>query len=476
MALSRKTIVPLIVACALMMQNVDSTVIATAIPRIAEALHEDPLRLNLAITSYLLSLAIFIPLSGWTADRFGARTVFSAAILVFTLGSIACGLSGSLPQLVLARIVQGAGGAMMVPVGRLVMLRTVPKSELVRAMSFLTVPALIGPIMGPPLGGLIVTYASWRWIFFVNVPFGLLGMALVSRFIENVREEQNPPLDMSGFLLAGGGLAAVMYGFETAGRGMVAPEVAAILLASGTVLLGLYGLHARGMASPIIDLGLMRLPTFSASVIGSGIFRIGIDGLPFLMPMLLQLGFGLSPLESGLLTFATYAGAMTMKASATPILRTFGFRQVLIGNAFICGLFMAGYSLFRPTTPHLVIFVTLLAGGFFRSLQVTSTNSMVFADVPPALMSRATAFASMAQQLWMSLGIGVSALQLHLVHLLRGGPALDAGDFVPVFLINGCIAIAAVLVFLPMAPDAGAELSGHRPAPVTASVRRPPAE
>jgi acyl-coenzyme A thioesterase PaaI-like protein len=219
----------------------------------------------------------------------------------------------------------------------------------------------------------------------------------------------------------------------------------------------------------------MRIPTFRASVLGSGLFRIGIDGLPFLMPLLLQLGFGLSPFRSGLLTFATYAGAMTMKAAATPILRALGFRQVLIGNAVICGLFMAGYGLFRPSTPSLVILATLLAGGFFRSLQVTSTNSLVFADVPPTLMSRATGFASMAQQLWMTLGVGVSALLLRLVNVLHGGAALQAADFAPVFVLNGCIATAALVVFVQLAPDAGAEMSAHRAAPA-ASPRRPPAE
>jgi Major Facilitator Superfamily len=256
---------------------------------------------------------------------------------------------------------------------------------------------------------------------------------------------------------------------------MISPLLAASLLAGGAALLLLYGLHARATPSPIIDLGLMRIPTFSAAILGSGIFRIGIDGLPFLMPLLLQLGFGLSPFHSGLLTFATYAGAMTMKASATPILRALGFRQVLIANAAICGLFMAGYGLFRPTTPSLVILATLLAGGFFRSLQVTSTNSLVFADVPPALMSRATGFASMAQQLWMTLGVGVSAMLLRLVHTFHGGEALSVSDFTPVFLINGCLAAAALLVFLQMAPDAGAEMSGHRGAAIP-SPRRPPAE
>jgi len=468
--LSRGAIVPLIVACALFMQNVDSTVIATALPPIAAAFHEDPLRLNLAITSYLLSLAIFIPLSGWTADRFGARTVFRAAILVFTLGSVCCGGAMNLWELVLARIVQGMGGAMMVPVGRLVLLRAVPKSELVRAMSMLTVPALLGPVLGPPLGGFIVTYASWRWIFYINVPFGLLGMVLVGRFIADVREEARVPLDVVGFALAGVGLAAVMYGFETAGRGMLGPEFAAMLLAGGTVCLGLYAVHAKSAAAPIIDLRLMQIASFRGSILGSGVFRIGVEGLPFLMPMLLQVGFGLTPLNSGLLTFATYAGSMAMKASATPILRAFGFRTVLVGNVAICALFMLSYSLFRPTTPHVAIFLALLAGGFFRSLQVTSTNTLVFADVPPALMSRATSFASMAQQLWMSLGVGVSALLLHIVQGVKGGP-LGSADFTPVFVINAAIALAAMAVFARLPADVGAELSGHRPAP--AASRRP---
>jgi len=471
-ALSRQTIVPLIVACALFMQNVDSTVIATALPPIAAALHEDPLRLNLAITSYLLSLAIFIPLSGWTADRFGSRTVFRAAILVFTLGSVCCGAATNLWELILARIVQGMGGAMMVPVGRLVLLRAVPKSELVRAMSMLTVPALLGPIMGPPLGGFIVTYASWRWIFYINVPFGILGFLLVGRFIAEVREETAVPLDLRGFALAGFGLAALMYGFEMAGRGMLGPEFAALLLLGGTLLLGLYAVHARTTAAPIIDLGLMRIASFRGAIVGSGVFRIGIEGLPFLMPMLLQLGFGLSPLHSGLLSFATYAGAMTMKASATPIIRALGFRTVLVGNAVICALFMLSYSLFRPTTSHATIFLTLLAGGFFRSLQVTSTNTLVFADVPPALMSRATSFASMAQQLWMSLGVGVSALLLHVVQGVKGGP-LGAADFTPVFVINAAITLAAMAVFARLPVDAGAELSGHRAAGGRTPARAP---
>jgi len=457
-----RLLVPLIVACALFMENLDSTVIATALPQIAASLGEDPLRLNLAITSYLLSLAVFIPLSGWVADRFGARRVFCAAIVIFTLGSVCCGVSNALPELVAARILQGLGGAMMVPVGRLVMLRSVPKSELVRAMSYLTVPALIGPVLGPPLGGFIVTYSSWRWIFFINLPIGVLGIVLATLFIEDVRAADLWPLDLRGFLLTGLGLSGLMFGFETAGRGVLSPGLVAMLLTVGVLALALYGLHARVSATPIIDLRLLSIPSFAGAILGGSLFRIGVGALPFLLPLMLQLGFGLSAFASGLLTFASAAGALTMKMTAAPIIRSLGFRAVLVGNAVISCLFLAGYSLFHPTTPHWLIFVALLAGGFFRSLQFTSINTLIFADVPAGLMSRATSFQSMAQQLSVSIGVGTGALLLHVMLLLHGRATLAAGDFAPVFLAVTLISLASLFFFVPLAPQAGAEVSGHR--------------
>jgi EmrB/QacA subfamily drug resistance transporter len=465
----RAIMVPLIVACALFMQNLDSTIIATALPSIAESLHEEPLRLNLAITSYLLSLAIFIPLSGWMADRFGARTVFRWAIVAFTLGSIACGFSSTLGELVAARIIQGVGGAMMVPVGRLVLLRTVPKSDLVWAMSYLTVPALLGPVIGPPLGGFIVTYSSWRWIFFINAPIGVLGVALVNLFIEDIREADRPPLDIRGFVLAGVGLATLMFGFEMVGRGPWPASIVAILLIVGAVALALYVTHARRAAYPIIDLALLRIPTFMTATVGGSLFRIGIGALPFLLPLMLQLTFGLTPFASGLLTFASAAGAMTMKMTAAPIIRAVGFRRTLIGNAVICSLFLFANGLFRPSTPHMVIFITLLVGGFFRSLQFTSTNTLAFADVPPAMMSRATSFTSMAQQLSISVGVGLSALLLHITQTMRGATALEPTDFMLAFIVVAVIALFPVGLFTRLSPEAGAELSGHRAtAPVAA--------
>jgi EmrB/QacA subfamily drug resistance transporter len=460
----RQVLVPMIVACALFMENLDSTVIATALPKIAQSLHEDPLRLNLAITSYLLSLAVFIPLSGWVADRYGARSVFRAAIIVFTIGSACCGISQSLPELVAARILQGIGGAMMVPVGRLVMLRTVPKSELVRAMSYLTVPALIGPVLGPPLGGFIVTYSSWRWIFYINLPIGLLGIVLATLFIENIKEIGDWPLDLRGFLLASVGLAGLMFGFENAGRGVLPMPLVAAMLLGGAICITLYVLHSRLHAYPIIDLKLLRIPTLAAAITGGSLFRIGIGALPFLLPLMLQLGFGLSPFASGLLTFASAAGAMTMKMTAAPIIRSFGFRRVLLGNAVISSAFVMSYAWFTPATPHWLILLALLAGGFFRSLQFTCTNTLIFADVPPPLMSRATSFQSMAQQLSVSIGVGIGALLLHVTLLLNGRTELSAGDFSGAFLAVALISLSSVFFYLPLTGEAGAEVSGHHAA------------
>ncbi len=458
---SRPILVPLVVACAMFMQNLNSTVIATALPTIAHSLGESPLRLNVAITCYLLSLAVFIPISGWTADRFGARRVFSGAIVVFTLGSIGCGLADSLPALVASRIVQGMGGALMVPVGRLVLLRTVAKSDLVRAMSYVSVPALIGPVMGPPLGGFIVTYASWRWIFFINIPIGILGIVLVNLLVGDLKETSRRPFDFAGFALTGVGLATLAFGFENVGRGALPTSALFALLAVGVTCMAFYVRHASRVAHPIIDLALMKIPTYASATIGGFLFRMGLGALPFLLPLMLQVGFGLDPLSSGLLTFASAAGAMTMKMTAAQIIRTLGFRVVLVGDAVISAAFLFSYSLFRPDTPHLVIFLALLAGGFFRSLQMTSINTLSYADVPPAMLSRATSLTSMAQQLSQTVGVATGALLLQLMLARRGGATLVAADFYPAFIGVAMISLLSVPFFLRMAPDAGAEVSGR---------------
>jgi EmrB/QacA subfamily drug resistance transporter len=463
--LPRHVIVPLIVACALFMENLDGAVIATALPEIARDLNADPLRLNIAITAYLFGLAVFIPASGWIADRFGAQPVFSAAIAIFTLGSVACGFATSLPTLVLARLVQGVGGAMMVPVGRLVMLRAVDRKELVRAMAWLTVPALIGPVLGPPVGGAIATFATWRWIFWINVPIGLLGIVLARRFIPDLATVERRPFDFPGFVLTGIGLAALMAGLETIARGLVPPLATAALIGFGVALLLAYAVHAGRARAPILDLGLLRIPSFSAVMTGGTIFRIAVGGLPFLLPLLFQLGFGLTPFASGLLTFASAAGAIIMKITAVPILRWFGFRSVLFWNSLIGGASVAVYAAFRPETPHAAILLVLLITGFFRSLQYTSLNTLAYADIPDTKMSSATSFAAMMQQLSSSVGIALAALALHLALGSRGGEDIETGDFLPVFLFFGLVAASAAFFFPGLAADSGAAVSGHTPKP-----------
>jgi EmrB/QacA subfamily drug resistance transporter len=456
-------VVPTIVGCALFMQTLDSTVIATALPVIAQAMNQSPIRLNLAITSYLLSLAVFIPISGWVADRYGARSVFRTAIALFTLGSIFCGLSSTLSELVFARVLQGFGGAMMVPVGRLVVLRIVPKSGLVDAMSYLTIPAVLGPVVGPPVGGFIVTYSSWRWIFFMNVPIAIAGMILVTLYIPDIKQEQTIPLDFRGFVLTGIGLSGLVFGFETIGRAMIPAGLVMSVMTAGGLCTGLYFLHARRIDYPIVDMSLMKIHTFAASVLGGGLSRMGIGALPFLLAMLLQLVFGLNPFASGLITFTSAVGALTMKFTVGPIVRRFGFRTVLIGNGIISGLILISYAMFRPGISKGLMIGVLLTGGFFRSLQFTCLNTVAYADIPPETMSGATTLSSMAQQLFLSLGVTVAALVLHISLALRSSTTLNANDFAAAFIVIGLLTLCSVLAFVPLEYHAGAEVSGHQP-------------
>jgi EmrB/QacA subfamily drug resistance transporter len=453
--------VTLIVAVALFMETMDSTVIATSLPAIAADLGEDPIALKLAITSYLLSLAVFIPVSGWMADRFGARTVFRMAIVVFTIGSAACGFSESLFDFVLFRILQGMGGAMMVPVGRLVILRSVPKAELISALAWLTIPALMGPVLGPPLGGFITTMFDWRWIFWINIPIGLLGFLLATRYIENFREENVPPLDIKGFFLSGIGLAGVAFGFTTIGQGLFPTEVVAGLIAVGITSCWLYVRHARKTPSPLLDLNLLKIDTFYASIVGGFLFRIGVGASPFLLPLFLQLGFGMTPLQSGMLTFATAVGAIAMKTTAAPILRRVGFKRVLVWNAVISALFIAAASLFTAATPSAVIMAVLLVGGFFRSLEFTAVNSLAYADIDDTEMSKATSFASVGQQLSMSAGVAVGALVLDFERMGRDTQDVLASDFPAAFLVVAAFAASSALVFMRLPKTAGSSLASR---------------
>ena len=454
-------VVPLIVAVALFMENMDSTVIATSLPAIAQAVGTNPLALKLAVTSYLLALAIFIPASGWMADRFGARNVFRLAIVVFVVGSIGCALSGSLAQFVVARIIQGAGGAMMTPVGRLILVRSIDKKLLVNAMALVTIPALIGPICGPPLGGFITTYASWHWIFIINVPIGLIGIAMATRYIPVIQAEPPAPFDFVGFVLSGLGIGGLAFGLSVMGLALLPAGLVAALIGVGAVSAAAYVLHARYKAAPILDLRLFKFATFRASIFGGFMFRLGIGALPFLLPLLLQIGFNLTPFQSGLITFTGALGSIFMKAAVATVLKRFGYRPVLLYNSLISAAFLAACASFQPGMPFAAMVAILLAGGFFRSLEFTAVNTIAYAEIEPPLMSRATAIVSVAQQLALSTGVAVGALVVEITMRLNGAPSMTAADFPPAFLVVGALSAAASLVFLRLPPDAGAELAGR---------------
>ncbi|MGH7051721.1 MAG: MFS transporter [Acetobacteraceae bacterium] len=462
-AMSRRArVTALIVACALFMQNLDSTVVATALPAMARAFRADPVHMSVALTSYMLSLSVFIPASGWVADRFGSRSVFRAAIIVFTVGSVLCGRAESLWFLVAARILQGVGGAMMVPVGRLVLLRSVAKSELVAAMAWLSIPALLGPVLGPPVGGFIVTYVSWHWIFDINVPIGVLGVVLVTLFIDETGGGDANPFDWVGLLLTAVSLVSLLSGLVAASRGVLAWPESTGLLVIGAAAGFAYWLHAGARKYPLVDLALLRIPTFGLSVAAASLFRIGIGAVPFLLPLLLQIGFGQTAAESGMITFASSAGALVMKPAAQYALRLFGFRATLIVNGLISALTIALMAGFRPAWPLAAIYGVLLMGGFFRSLQFTAFNSIAFADIPPQKLSAATSFYSAAQQLSLTAGIAAGAAALEVFSKVLGHAAPTLGDYSAAFLAVAGVALVSVPVSALLKADAGAELSGQQ--------------
>jgi len=452
----------IIVATALFMQNLDSTIVSTALPVMSRAFHADPVHMNVALTAYLFAVAVFVPASGWMADRFGTRTVFRTAIAVFTIGSVLCGRADSLWFLVVCRVLQGIGGAMMLPVGRLVVLRSVPKSELISAMAWVTMPALVGPIIGPPVGGFIVTYFSWRWIFDINLPIGVLGFVLASLFIRDVREPYPGRFDFLGLALSGVALAGFMAVLEVAGRGLV-PDWAVVAIAATGAGAGLaYWLHARAQARPLLDFSLLRLPTFAVSVLAGSLFRIGIGATPFLLPLMIQLGFHRSAAQSGLITFASAAGAIGVKPAITWVLRRYGFRSTLVVNAVLCAGLLGMCAAFRPWWPLAAIYGVLVASGCLRSLQFTAYNTIAYADVPPPRMSAATTLYSALQQVSLTIGIPISAGALQLARVSHGHALPETGDFSVAFLVVAGISALAGPASMLLAKSAGREMSGAR--------------
>ncbi|MFD2250951.1 EmrB/QacA subfamily drug resistance transporter [Pseudochelatococcus lubricantis] len=463
-------IVPYIVGFALFMQMLDSTVIAMALPDMARSLNADPVRLNIAITSYLLSVSVFIPVSGWVADRFGARNVFVAAIVLFTVSSVFCGLAGSLGELVAARLAQGVAGAMMVPVGRIVMLRSVSKADLMQATTYLTLPALLGPVLGPPVGGFITTFGSWRWIFLMNVPVGVIGVVLALTFIRNTREDGVPPLDVRGFVLTGVALACLVLGFETLGHGAISWQFSTLVLLVGLVCALLYVHHARRTLHPVVDFGLMRIRTFRASIVGGNLCRFDVGAAPFLMALLLQVVMGMSPFAAGMITFTGATGAIMAKILITPVFRRFGFRLVLTANAVMVALTIVACAALTPLTPQSVIMIVLFVGGMFRSLQLTGVNALVYADIPPERMSSANTLSSMLQQVAFSMGVSIAALAIQASMTARGAATISIVDIRAGFIVLALLAAASAISFLRLPPRAGEEVSRGRTGAMEASV------
>jgi EmrB/QacA subfamily drug resistance transporter len=457
-------LIALIVASAFFMENLDGTVIVIALPTMARSLGTDTVALTIGVTSYLLTLAAIVPASGWVADRLGVRNVFCAAIGGFIFASVLCGLSNGLWEFTGARILQGASAALMSPVGRLAVLRTTSKRELINAIAFMIWPGLVAPVIGPPLGGFIASYGSWRWIFFINVPVGLVGMLLVARFVPELREAARRPFDLKGFLLMAFALAAIMYALEAAGHGTANWIVVISTFALGTASGVLAIRHVGVRSHPILDLSTFRIPTFAASaLLGGGVFRLTSGAMPYLLPLFFQIGFGLSAASAGLLVLAYASGNLGMKVLTTRILRTFGFRRVLTVNGALAASAILACALLTPATPLWLTIVVLFAAGCLRSMQLTGVSTLMFADVPDRLKSSATTLSVMSHQLSMSIGIAIAALILSFSAALRGVQAEDLTmlDFRVAILAMAAIAGLSILRFLMIEATAGAEVSGH---------------
>jgi EmrB/QacA subfamily drug resistance transporter len=466
---SNYRIVALIVACTMLMEQIDATVLATALPTIARDFHEPVNNLSLLLTSYLLALAVFIPVSGRAADRFGSRNVLRAAILIFMGSSLLCAFSGSLTAMTAARFLQGAGGAMMIPVGRLVLLRVARKDEMVSAAAWLVTPSLLGPILGPPLGGLIITHLDWRWIFYLNLPVGAAGVAAVSVYIDNIRTSTRERPDFRGFLICAIGLGCLLLGCESASRPGELHRAFA-LLGIAAVMGWIYVLHARRCPDPLLDLTVLRDRSFRLSLLGGSLTRITQGAQPFLLPLMFQVGFRLSPAISGSIVLATAVGSLLAKFIVQRVLRTLGFRQSLIVNGLLASFFYGLSAAFRPSWPMPAMMIVLALAGFFMSFQFTVYNTVAYERIEAERMSRASSFYSTFQQLLLSLGICTGALSVHASMIARGHSGPVAVDFAAALVVVALVSACAVFVHIRFAPDAGAAMSGHVPRDADAAL------
>lgn len=466
-------LIALVVAVTFFMENLDATVIATALPKMAAGFAVTAVDMNVGISAYLIAVAIFIPLSSWVADRYGARRVFASAIVIFTLASLLCGLSRSLEMFVFARMLQGVGGALMVPVGRLAVLRNTDKKDLVKMIAVITWPGLVAPILGPLVGGLIVTHASWPWIFYINLPLGVVALCAALWLVPAGRESNVRKFDGKGFVLLASACALILGGLEwVGGQQSSALLMGAGLVALGVIISGLAVRHCRNRPDALLPLGTLALDTFRASIVGGSLFRLAISALPFLLPLLFQVGFGLSPVDAGALVLAVFAGNLAMKPFTTAIMQRYGFRNVLLVNGIIGVLSIAGCAAFSAQTPFWLIAVVLFAGGLSRSMQFTCYNSIGFADVPKAQMSEASALFSMFFQLAMGIGVTLAALLLRLSMAMQGHEAhAQTADFRVAFLGVALLGLLALIDVSRLPKDAGESVLTRRPTPRSSGTR-----
>jgi len=456
---------PYLVAATFFMEYLDTTVLATALPQMAHSFGVGPNELSLGMTAYMLALAVFIPISGWIADRFGSRTIFATAILIFTVASILCGASNGLVEFTAARLLQGVGGAMMVPVGRLIVVRSVEKSQLMKAIATITWPAIAAPVIGPPVGGFITTYASWRWIFLLNVPFGAIALILAWKMLKNVQATERRRLDIAGFLLSAATLTCILYGTELASdRG--APPVVAVLLVIAGILLGVVAVrHASGRANALLDYSTLRVPTFSVTVVSGSLTRIGIGAVPYLMPLLFQIGFGMSAFHAGLLMLATAVGNLGTKAVTTRILQRYGFRTTSLAAVTMGGLSIIACGFLTPASPLAWTMVVIFVYGVMRSMQFSTLATLAYADIPAPQMSSANTLWNAANQMTIGLGIAVGALALRLAasfHEHSGDLGhFSLADFRWAFIAAGVLTLVSLGGYYRLAPNAGRHLQAR---------------
>lgn len=455
----------LLVAGAFFMEFIDGTVIATALPDMAKSFGVPAVDLNIGISAYLITLAVLIPASGWIADRFGARKIFTLALAIFTLASVLCGLSTTLEGFLAMRILQGVGGALMVPVGRLAVLRTTPKHQLITAIATLTWPALVAPIIGPPLGGFITSYANWRWIFFINVPLGLLAIALALRFIPNIRDDDRRPFDLPGFIATAIAMVSLVYAMELLGAQHPEGGLTIALLALGVGTFAFSLRHFKRVSYPMIRLDAMQVPTFRVTMYGGSLFRASISAVPFLLPLMFQVGFGMNAFQAGSLVLAVFVGNLTIKPATTPLIRWLGFKKLLLINGTLNVLALLACALITPTTPVWLILLVLYLGGVFRSIQFTGISTLAFSDVPSAQMSYANTLFSTATQLAVGLGISLGAIGIRIganVSEWLGMSAIPGISFRLAFVAIALICLIGMVDTLRLTKNAGSAVSARQ--------------